>query len=226
MALAFVVLAMALAEGGWTERAASPRFDVRLSVQTHCAPGVAPAECPRAIVAHVVPRGPGPRPQRLRGPFPEAARGVARADVLRVADLDFDGHDDIALCTGRDALAGAPSYTVYRYRPASGRFEVDARLRALQARSSGFFDVDSARRRLRLEAHGGSGRTTTEYGWRHGRLLKLREAVVDAGDGRRVRLALGERVDGRWRERRWTRAPDADWPAAFEAAEQAMRADR
>ncbi|WP_133477914.1 XAC2610-related protein [Cognatilysobacter segetis] len=221
MTLSYVVLALAIA-GGWTERAASPRFDVRVSIHARCAPGQVRDDCPRTLVADVLPRG-GARPQRLRGAFPEAARDVARPDVLRVADLDFDGFDDLALCTGRDALGGAPSYTVYRYRPARGRFEVDRALGALQARSSGFFDVDRARRRLRLEAHGGSGRTTAEYGWHRDRPLRLREATVDASDGRRVRLVLGERIGGHWRERRWTRALDADWPAAFVAAEAAMR---
>ena len=224
MGLALLALAASLAgASAGPGRAAAP-FDVRVVVHLACVAGEAPDACPRTITADVLRRRDGVRLQRLRGPFPERARDVARDDRLRVVDLDFDGHDDIALCTGRDALAGTPSYTFYRYRPRGGRFVADARLATLQSRASGFFVVDRAHRRLRLEAHGGGGRTLTEYTWISGHLRATRSTRADAIDAERMRLVLGERVHGRWREQHWIVRDGAPWPAAFEAAEAALRA--
>jgi hypothetical protein len=222
MMLATSLLAVALA----TASGAPHGFDVHATVRMRCAPGQAAGDCPRTITADVVRRRDGRRLQRLRAPFPEAARDVAPAERVRIVDVDFDGHADIALCSGRDALGGAPSYTFYRYRPASGRFIADTRLGALQSRASGFFLVDAARRRLRLEAHGGGGRTWSEYAWSTRGLQLTRRTSADAVDDGRMRLVSGARRHGQWRERRWEVAADARWPAPFEAAEAALREGR
>jgi hypothetical protein len=222
--MVLTTLALAAALAGPAPADASRPFDVRLSVRTRCTAGEAGDDCARTITADVLRGVDGAPVQRLRAPFPERVRDVAAGDRLRIADVDFDGHDDIALCSGRDALGGAPSYTFYRYRPAEGRFVADARLGALQSRASGFFVVDRAQRRLRLEAHGGDGRTLTEFAWPVDRPVLVRRTRADAlGDGR-MRLALGERRHGQWRERHWIVAPDARWPPPFEAAEAALRA--
>jgi hypothetical protein len=222
MMLATSVLAVALAAASVAPRG----FDVQTTVRTRCRPGQAAADCPRTITADVVRRRDGRQLQRLHAAFPEAARDVAPAEREHVVDVDFDGHVDIALCSGRDALGGTPSYTVYRYRPATGRFVADARLTALQSRASGFFLVDAARRRLRLEAHGGGGRTWSEYAWSARGLQLVRRSRADVVDDGRMRLVAGARRNGQWRERRWQVDADARWPAAFEAAEAALREGR
>ena len=190
----------------------------RVRVLPACAAGTPAADCARRIEADVP--GPDGRWHRLTGPFPEPAREVPPDERLRRVDLDFDGVDDVALCTGREALAGTPSYAIHRWQPAQRRYVFDARLSALQSGGFGFFTVDADRRRLLREAHGGSGWEKSEYGWIDDRPVPMLQRRLDASrlaETGWLTLVRGERIDGRWIERRWHVAPDAPPPRAFDA---------
>lgn len=205
-------LALALAASA----IAAPAPRVRL--RPDCAAGTPAADCARRIEADVP--GPDGRWHRLAGPFPEPARDVPSEERLRRVDLDFDGVDDLALCTGRETLGGTPSYSIHHWQPARRRYVFDARLSALQAGGFGYFGVDAARRRLLRDAHGGSGWERSEYGWIDGRPVLMLQRRLDGSrlaETGRLRFVRGERLGGRWVERRWDVPPEAPPPAAFDA---------
>lgn len=61
---------------------------------------------------------------------------------LVVDDINFDGHDDIALRTGNEGAYGSPSYTVYLYQPTPNTFVKNMALTELGSENLGLFDVD------------------------------------------------------------------------------------
>lgn len=67
---------------------------------------------------------------------------------LVIDDINFDGHDDIALRAGNEGAYGGPSYDVYLYQPASKRFMLSDALTQLGSENLGLFRVDPQRKTL------------------------------------------------------------------------------
>ena len=67
---------------------------------------------------------------------------------LVIDDINFDGHDDIALRAGNSGAYGGPSYDVYLYQPASKRFVLSDALTQLGSENLGLFGVDPKRKTL------------------------------------------------------------------------------
>lgn len=67
---------------------------------------------------------------------------------LVIDDMNFDGHDDIALRAGNEGAYGGPSYDVYLYQPASKRFVLSDTLTQLGSENLGLFRVDPQRKTL------------------------------------------------------------------------------
>ena len=67
---------------------------------------------------------------------------------LVIDDINFDGHDDIALRAGNEGAYGGPSYDVYLYQPASKRFVLSDALTQLGSENLGLFGVDPKQKTL------------------------------------------------------------------------------
>ena len=71
-------------------------------------------------------------------------------------DFNFDGHEDLAICTGRNGGYGGPSYSVYVYDVKSKQFVENLRLSKLtEGGYLGLFFVEP--KKSRLVAHSKSG---------------------------------------------------------------------
>lgn len=98
------------------------------------------------IVATLLPSG---------KPLVNSARLYDDQGVINVGDFTFDGHDDFGVQTGTEGGYGGPSYDIYVFDPASGRFVHDDALSGLTRGALGFFDVDPQRKRLRTFSKSG-----------------------------------------------------------------------
>lgn len=67
---------------------------------------------------------------------------------LVIDDINFDGHDDIALRTGNEGAYGGPSYAIFLYQPDSKTFVENAALTQLGSENLGLFGVDSETKTL------------------------------------------------------------------------------
>ncbi|ROP63077.1 uncharacterized protein DUF1311 [Enterobacter sp. BIGb0383] len=67
---------------------------------------------------------------------------------LVIDDMNFDGHDDIALRAGNEGAYGGPSYDVYLYQSVSKRFVLSDALTQLGSENLGLFGVDPERKTL------------------------------------------------------------------------------
>ena len=74
---------------------------------------------------------------------------------LVIEDINFDGHDDIALRAGNEGAYGGPSYDVYLYQPASKSFRLNGALTQLGSENLGLFSVDPQSRTLTTSTKSG-----------------------------------------------------------------------
>lgn len=74
---------------------------------------------------------------------------------LVIEDINFDGHDDIALRAGNEGAYGGPSYDVYLYQPASKNFRLNGALTQLGSENLGLFSVDPQSRTLTTSTKSG-----------------------------------------------------------------------
>ena len=88
-------------------------------------------------------------------PLVNSARRYDYQGVINVGDFNFDGEEDFALQDGNNGSYGGPSYQVYLYAPAASRFELSQPMTDLITETLGFFEVDTAARRLRTAAKSG-----------------------------------------------------------------------
>lgn len=74
---------------------------------------------------------------------------------LVIEDINFDGHDDIALRAGNEGAYGGPSYDVYLYQPASKNFRLNGALTQIGSENLGLFSVDPQSRTLTTSTKSG-----------------------------------------------------------------------
>lgn len=74
---------------------------------------------------------------------------------LVIEDINFDGHDDIALRAGNEGAYGGPSYDVYLYQPASKSFRLNGALTQIGSENLGLFSVDPQSRTLTTSTKSG-----------------------------------------------------------------------
>ncbi|GAB1594977.1 XAC2610-related protein [Lysobacter claricitrinus] len=142
----------------------SKQFDVRIRPDTPCAPDgddcigpatlVFTARGGRAIPALHVDTlkldAADPADVRIND-----AQMYGAQSTLIAGDFDFDGHDDLAVRTGDDGPYGGPTYDVYVFDRAHGRFVEDGALSGLTYDTLGMFGVDARRHRISTWAKSG-----------------------------------------------------------------------
>ncbi len=120
-------------------------------------------------------------------------------------DFDFDGEEDLAVCNGRDAGYGGPSYNVYLFDRRSRRFVENRRLSELtEGPYLGLFFPDPKRKLLSAHSKSGCCYHETEfYRLVRGRPVLVEKVIEDAtleggaGEGF-VLVTTRRRVGGRW----------------------------
>jgi hypothetical protein len=121
--------------------------------------------------------------------------------VIDVGDYNFDGMEDVAICTGGNGSYGMPSYNIYLSSRAAGRFVYNAALSKLGSHL-GMFTVDKKNRTLEtFDKDGCCWHVTERYKVVNDRPVKVFEEVEDAtnSNSSRVKVTTKTLVAGRWK---------------------------
>jgi hypothetical protein len=120
--------------------------------------------------------------------------------VVNLGDFNFDGHEDFAVQNGNHGSYGQPSYNVYLFSPAKGRFELNRPLTDLIEQTLGFFQVDSVHKRLVTRSKSGAVyHEMTTYAVIHDMPVPIEQEIEDGRrDSRCVYVTKKRLVNGKW----------------------------
>lgn len=122
--------------------------------------------------------------------------------VIDIGDYNFDGMEDIAICSGSNGSYGMPSYNIYLSSRAAGKFVYDPALSRL-GRHLGMFTVDKKNKTLEtFDKSGCCWHITERYKVVQGRPVKVFEEVEDATvnpNSGRVKVTTKTLVAGKWK---------------------------
>ena len=132
-------------------------------------------------------------------------------------DFNFDGNEDLAICTGRNGGYGAPSYSVYVYNVKSKQFVENVRLTKLtEGAYLGLFFVEPKKSQLVARSKSGCCYHETEVYKVVSNKPVLVERVIEEASGSDdagyvVRITTRRLVKGKWvkRVRKKKVAPEA-----------------
>jgi hypothetical protein len=139
----------------------------------------------------------------------EPPRGLYAEEYgLVFEDFNFDGREDLAVCNGRDAGYGGPSYTVFLFDPKSGRFVENGRLSGLaEGPYLGLFFPDPKKKTLTAYSKSGCCyHETATFKVVGNRPVLVEQVIEDAtptggADEGFVLVTTRKRVGRRWVER-------------------------
>lgn len=121
---------------------------------------------------------------------------------LVIDDINFDGHDDIALRAGNEGAYGGPSYDVYLYQPASKRFRLNDALTQLGSENLGLFSVDPKRKTLTTFTKSGCcWHQSSEWKIENNQPVLIEEITDGAGNGNlegKYTRQIRKLVNGKW----------------------------
>ncbi|MGE3724673.1 MAG: hypothetical protein AB7I41_03930 [Candidatus Sericytochromatia bacterium] len=121
---------------------------------------------------------------------------------LHLADVNFDGQPDLALCDGTQSGYGMPSYQVYLYNAKSQKFiHSPSFSRLARGEYLGMFQID--KKSKRLISSGKSGccyHFTREFSIKNQIPFLVKEVIEDAtgGDGKTMVTTTSEWIQGKW----------------------------
>ncbi len=123
--------------------------------------------------------------------------------VMTFDDFNFDGLEDVAICDGNNGAYGMPSYQVYLYSKAEGRFTNNAAFTKLGQEYLGMFEVDPKRKRLStLTKSGCCWHQAAEYIVVNNvpkMVLEITDDATYTGQGGdKVKVTTRRLVKGRW----------------------------
>ena len=121
--------------------------------------------------------------------------------VIDVEDFNFDGMEDVAICTGSNGSYGMPSYNVYLSSRAVGKFVYNAALSKLGSHL-GMFTVDKKNKKLEtFDKSGCCWHITERYKVVNDRPVKVFEEVEDATNPKSSRMKVTTKtlVSGKWK---------------------------
>src|SRR6476469_4577426 len=122
--------------------------------------------------------------------------------VIDVDDYNFDGMEDVAICTGGNGSYGMPSYNVYLSSRAAGKFVYNAALSKLGSHL-GMFTVDKKNKTLEtFDKDGCCWHITERYKVVNDRPIKVFEEVEDATadpNGKRIKVTTKTLVSSKWK---------------------------
>jgi hypothetical protein len=120
--------------------------------------------------------------------------------VVDVDDYNFDGMEDVAICTGGNGSYGMPSYNIYLSSRTVGKFVYNPALSKL-GRHLGMFTVDKKARTLEtFDKSGCCWHITERYKVVNNQPVKVFEEVEDATNPNspRVKVTTKKLVAGKW----------------------------
>ena len=122
--------------------------------------------------------------------------------VVNVDDFNFDGMEDVALCSGSNGSYGMPSYNIYLSSRRAGKFVYNAALSKLGSHL-GMFTVDKKNKSLEtFDKDGCCWHVAERYKVVNNRPVKIFEEVEDATadpSGDKVKITTKKLVSGRWK---------------------------
>jgi hypothetical protein len=121
--------------------------------------------------------------------------------VIDVGDYNFDGMEDLAICTGGNGSYGMPSYNIYLSSRAAGKFVYNAALSKLGSHL-GMFTVDKKNKTLEtFDKDGCCWHIAERYRVVNDRPVKVFEEVEDATNpnSSRVKVTTKTLVSGKWK---------------------------
>lgn len=130
-------------------------------------------------------------------------------DSIGCIDVNFDGHGDLVIYSGNLSAYYGPSYDIYLFNSATGRFERSPVLEELQLSGLGMFKVDTERQVLGVYSKSGC---CTHYYEEYRLVENVPESVyfqeeVSMGEDELFHYYERELNDGQWQERRWSAMP-------------------
>jgi len=121
---------------------------------------------------------------------------------LHIADVNFDGQPDLALCDGTQSGYGMPSYQVYLYSAKSQKFIHSPAFSSLaRGEYLGMFQIDPKNKRLiNFGKSGCCYHFTREFTIKNQIPLLVKEVIEDAtgGDGKTMVTTTSEWIQGKW----------------------------
>jgi hypothetical protein len=124
--------------------------------------------------------------------------------VINVDDYNFDGMEDVALCTGSNGSYGMPAYNIYLSSRAAGKFVYNTALSKLGSHL-GMLTVDKKNKTLEtFDKSGCCWHITERYKVVNDRPVKVFEEVEDATvnpNSGRVKVTTKTLVSGKWKTR-------------------------
>lgn len=122
--------------------------------------------------------------------------------VVNVDDYNFDGMEDVAICTGSSGSYGMPAYNIYLSSRAAGKFVYNAPLSKLGSHL-GMFTVDKKGKTLEtFDKSGCCWHITERYKVVNDKPVKIFEQVEDATanpNGKKVKITTKTLVSGKWK---------------------------
>ena len=124
-----------------------------------------------------------------------------KQSAVNVGDFNFDGMEDVAICTGNNGPYGMPSYNVYLSSKAAKKFVYNATFTEKLV-GLGMFEVDKDKKRLTtFNKSGCCWHVTDQYSVVNNRPVKVFEQVEDATikDETKVKVTTKTLVGGKWK---------------------------
>lgn len=121
--------------------------------------------------------------------------------VVDVADYNFDGMEDVALCNGQNGSYNMPSYDVYLSSRKAGKFVHSPKLSDLGLHL-GMFQVLKDKKQLEtFDKSGCCWHITTRYSVINDRPVKVFEEIEDAtiADETKIKITTKTLVKGKWK---------------------------
>ncbi|HEY9679164.1 MAG TPA: hypothetical protein V6C76_14240 [Drouetiella sp.] len=124
-----------------------------------------------------------------------------KQSAINIADFNFDGMDDVAICTGGNGSYGMPSYNVYLSSKAKGKFVYSRDFSELGTHL-GMFQVNKTKKTLTtFDKSGCCEHYTDEYDVVANRPRKIMSIEEDATipDETKVKVTTKRLVKGHWK---------------------------
>lgn len=124
-----------------------------------------------------------------------------KQSAVNVGDFNFDGMEDVAICTGNHGPYGMPSYAVYLSSKAAKKFVYNAAF-TITLVGLGMFEVDKDKKRLStFNKSGCCWHIAEQYSVVNDRPVKVWEEVEDATikDETKVKITTKTLMGGKWK---------------------------
>lgn len=122
------------------------------------------------------------------------------ADSFVFEDFNFDGREDLAICTGRDGGYDGPSYDIFIFDSKQGKFIKNDPLTELTINGYlGLFRVEKKAKRLKAQSKAGCCIHQTDYFKMRGNRPDLVMSIIEQYESdTKLTITTRKKVGGRW----------------------------